>query len=197
MSGKNKGLYLFPKGEALRFFIATLEVSAFLKQGINHFGNTKAQALRSFIIFFAMFPLDYAFLYVLRGDFAKLQDFSFLEICYYDSLRLILLMLFSITIVYALCKIHKKTQYFPRFVIGMNWLNLIQMFFYLPILVFLWSGLHSMDDMSVLVSLFLLYYNIVAVFFIKHSLKISWPMSAYVVFVIFIADEIGSQMLLY
>ncbi|MBK9586672.1 MAG: hypothetical protein KA099_04740 [Alphaproteobacteria bacterium] len=187
----------FPADEFRRCLIGTLENACFLKQGAERFTNSVEEAMRSFWLLLLSVPLNFSAVLFLSQHSEKLKSAPALALIEQEATRLVFVNLFFILAVYVLCKIHQRLENFPRYLAGMNWLQLIPILFETPIHLMVWSGLHTLDEVTMLEAFFMVYILFVTGYFIMNSLKIRAPMAVFLVFMMFIVEDMTRHALLY
>lgn len=187
----------FPQEEFRRCLTGTLENACFLKQGAERFTSSVEEAMRSFWVLLFSLPLNFSAVLILSAESEKLKNAPALILFEQEAMRLVFVNLFFILAVYALCKIHNRLEYFPRYLAGMNWLQVIPILFEAPIHLMVWSGLHTVAEVTLLELFFMIYILSVSAYFIRNSLKISIPMAVWIVFMMFIIEDVTRHALLY
>ncbi|MCB1840147.1 MAG: hypothetical protein KDI61_07795 [Alphaproteobacteria bacterium] len=182
--------FFFTGEELKRGLIGTLEIACFLKHGVARFAKTTDEVMRSFWIVLLTFPLNCSTVLFLSTQNDGMSDLPAPELIYLEAVRVVFVTLFNVLAVYTLCIIHKRLEYFPRCLAGMNWLGIIPAIVETPIHIMVWMGAHTLEDIAPLEMIFLVYTLFISGFFIMHSLNIRWPMAAYVVFLITCVEEI-------
>ncbi|MBK6895561.1 MAG: hypothetical protein IPH06_03085 [Alphaproteobacteria bacterium] len=187
----------FPADEFRRCLIGTMENACFLKQGAERFTNSVEEAMRSFWLLLFSMPLNFSAVLFLSRESEKLKDAETLLLIEQEATRLVFVNIFFILAVYMLCKIHNRLEFFPRYLAGLNWLQVIPILFETPIHLMVWSGLHTLDEVILLEMFFMIYVLLMTGYFIRNSLKISIPMAAWLVFMMYIVEDITRHALLY
>ncbi len=187
----------FPADEFRRCLIGTLENACFLKQGVNRFTNSAEEAMRSFWIILLSVPLNFSAVLFLSRHSEKLKDAVALNLVEQEAMRLVFVNLFFIFAVYLLCKIHNRLEFFPRYIAGINWLQLIPLLFETPIHLMVWSGAHTLEEIQLLEALFMIYVLAMTAYFIMNSLKVRAPMAVWIVFMMYIVEDVTRHALVY
>lgn len=187
----------FPADEFRRCLIGTLESACFLKQGVERFSNSVEEAMRSFWIILLSVPLNFSAVLFLSQHSEKLKDAVALSLIEQEAMRLVFVNLFFILALYFLCKIHNRLEFFPRYLAGMNWLQLIPILFETPIHLMVWSGLHTLEEIGLLEAMFMVYVLAMSTFFIMNSLKVRVSMAAWVVLMMYLVEDATRHALVY
>ena len=179
-----------------RCLVGAVEFGCFLKQATNRYTNSKSDAIFSFWVVGASLVFDILFLLSIQENNESLKDWGIDQIIIFDTIRVTFVLSMNLLFTYTLCKIHRKTENFWKFLTAYNWLSSFFIILYSPLLIMLALGIHTTADMANLLVLTWIYSYSVIAFLIRHTLQISMPMAVYLAFIFFTMEYLSSSILL-
>lgn len=177
-------------------FLGCFELSLFMKDGLSRFQNDQKALYISFII-----PITITFsLLIAAVPYAYTSDLEFQKISLVSLTNLLLAketMTFaaSIGFIYAICRFTDRLEHFKKALIASNWSALIGALLFLPVLFLMIKGTYSYDDLYPTMIVSTIYGYAISAFILKHTLRIPWELSVFMV-VCFIAINEGGVDLL-
>ena len=177
-------------------FLGCFELSLFMKDGFSRFQNDQKALYLSFIIpIIATFGLLIAALpYAYSAD-TEFQKISLISLTNLLLAKETLTFAAAVGFIYAMCKFTGRRQHFKKALITSNWSAMIGALLFLPVLFLMVKGAYSYDDLYPTMIISSLYAYAILAFIFKHTLRIPWELSAFMV-VCFIAINEGGVDLL-
>ncbi len=175
---------MFKKEEIKNNLMGCLEVFLFMKQGVGRFSDSRVDALKSFLIPFALLPVTLTIIMALPDESVG----PFELILPLHIVRIILAIVLFLTAVYFLAKQLGREEHFYKFLNVSNWCNIPGLILVLPFVY----GIVSDQDMAafeayaVFVTLVGYVYG---AFVLTHCFRIPWEMGGFIAIIGLAIDE--------
>lgn len=168
--------------EIKRNLLASFEIYLFMPRGVERFEVTPEKAIRSFLIPITLMPLAI----IAMIHFSGVQFYTaFVAI---NIVKMFLAMGLFFTAVYFLTKHFERHQYFYRFVMISNWLNILGLVLLLPIFVGIFMGIPQKDMESYAIFSSLLGY-VYSAFVLTHCFRLPWELGGFMAIVGLAIDD--------
>ncbi len=154
--------------------LGCLEISLFMRHGIERYDNSRVAAIRSFLIPLLLMPVA---LYVT----AALDDSGgpYTGLIVLHGFKLVIAIVLFLTIVYFIAKQYDRQEHFNRFVSISNWSSIPAMLLVAPILYLVLTGQDTIPLESYAVFITLLGY-VYSAFIITHCFKMPWQLGGFI-----------------
>jgi len=167
--------------EIKRNLLGGLEVALFMRVARERFGNTKGEALRSFLIPVLFLPLTIFTLYMYPNTELPEQAAGIMALLY--CLRMVAVWVFFFGIVYWITAEVDRKTYFYKFVIASNWLSVPATVCFLPVLWMIASGAYSWAELYPFMMCLMFYTYAFTAFMASYVLRIPWELAGFIVFI--------------
>ncbi|PJB70296.1 MAG: hypothetical protein CO093_08500 [Alphaproteobacteria bacterium CG_4_9_14_3_um_filter_47_13] len=174
--------------EIKRNLLGALEVALFMPVARTRFGDTKEEAIRSFIVPVLLFPLILIALYtypqILMTDYPETlagQSPHVISLMY--GLRMLAMWGAFFSTVYWIAREIDRKKYFYQFMIASNWLTLPATIIFLPVGWMLVTGAYSWHDLSAFTMFLMLYTYAFTAFMSAYVLRVPWELAGFIVFI--------------
>lgn len=166
--------------------LGCFEICLFMKEGVNKFGSSKQESLRSFLIPILFMPLA---LYVsaLVSDSSE-SFFTYIL----KGVQIVIGYGLFLTLVYLGAKQFQKQENFPKFVTAYNWITLPLMLFVLPIIFIVFTGGNYEGLKTYAVFITIISYVFTG-FIATYALRLPWELGAVVAVISMAIEEVLSK----
>ncbi len=175
---------MFTAKEIKNNLLGCLEVFLFMPSGIERFGQTKSDALRSLIIPFSLLPITLMVIMALPEESAGPMNI----VLPIHIVRIFAAVILTLLVIYYLAKQFKREEYFFRFWAASNWCNIMGFIFIMPIIVGLMLG-HDMAAFEAYAVFITLVGYVYSAFIITYCFKLPWEMGGFIAIVGLAIDE--------
>lgn len=165
--------------EIKRNLLGSLEVALFMPVARTRFGDTRDEAIRSFIVPILLFPLTLMAVYMFPQ--AELAGNSGHTIALLYSLRMAAMWGIFFGAVYWITKEIDRKKHFYQFVIATNWLTVPSTIVFLPVAWMLLSGIHTWQELYPFMICLMLYTYAFTAFMAAYILRVPWELAGFVV----------------
>ncbi len=160
-----------------RNLLGVFEIALFMPLARKRFGNTREEALRSFIVPLLLLPLTLiSFYFLTKPEGAPL--FGVL-----NSLRLAVIGAMFYGSVYWIAKTVGRKEYFYQFVIALNWLSVAATAIFLPLAWMMVTGTQTWAELAPFAGCLIAYICAFTCFMATYVLRITWELSGFIVFI--------------
>jgi len=170
-----------------RNLIGVLEIALFMPAARTRFGDTKDEAIRSFLVPVLLFPLTMLGVYMIPQ---AMVDGSAHTIALLYGLRTVAVWGLFFGAVYWIARQVNRMEHFYQFVIASNWLALPATLVFIPIGWMLLAGLHTWAELYPFMMCLIIYTYAFTGFMASCVLRIPWELAGFIVFIgMFVNDS--------
>lgn len=175
---------MFTAKEIKNNLLGCLEIFLFMPSGIERFGKTKSDALKSLIIPIALLPLTLMVIMALPEEAAGPVNI----VLPIHIIRIVAAVVVFLIVVYYLAKQFNREEYFYRFWSASNWCNVVGLVMVSPIMIGVFSGYDMAVFESYAVFITLVGY-VYSAFIITYCFKLPWEMGGFIAILGLAIDE--------
>ena len=166
--------------EIKRNMLGGLEIALFMPIGRTRFGESRDEAIRSFIVPALLFPLTLLAVYLSpRGG--GIDSANMISLLY--SLRMLAVWVVFFGTVYWIARETDRKKYFYKFVIASNWLTVPASIVFIPVLWLLMNGTHTWQELYPFMICLLLYTYAFTAFMAAYVLRMPWELAGFITFI--------------
>lgn len=166
--------------EIMRNLLGSLEVALFMPAARKRFGDSKEEAIRSFVVPILLFPLTLAAVYLYPKEAIAHNSANMLSLIY--SLRMVAIWALFFGTVYWIAKEIDRKKYFYQFVIASNWLTVPATVVFIPVAWMLLAGIQTWEEIYPFMVCLLLYTYAFTAFMAAYVLRVPWELAGFIVF---------------
>lgn len=165
--------------EVRRNTLGVLEIALLMPIARTRFGDTKEEALRSFVVPVLLFPLTLMLVYMHPSTADQSAD----AIPLLHSLRTVALSVIFLATVYWIVREVDRKKHFYQFVVASNWLSLPAAVIFIPVIWMIGTGTYTWQELAPFMTCLTLYIYAQTAFMAAHVLRIPWELAGFIVFV--------------
>lgn len=174
---------VYTKTEIKNNLLGCLEIFLFMGKGIDRFGSTRRDAIRSFILPVVLLPFVLAIMPVLSEAEGPVGLFVTLH-----AVRSIVTTVLIFSLVYFMSRQYDRQQHFFRFLTVSNWMNVPGLVLCTPIFFAFLPGVGVDPFRSYAIFLTVTGY-VYAAFIIARTFRIPWEMGGFIAVLILAIDQ--------
>ncbi len=167
--------------EIKRSLLGVLETALFMPNARARFGDTKDEAIRSFLVPVLLFPLTLMAVYLAPHSSVGGGSAHMIALLY--GLRMAAVWSLFFGAVYWIARGVDREKHFYQFVIASNWLAVPATAVFIPVAWMLLSGTHTWDELYPFMVCLILYTYAFTGYMAAHVLRIPWELAGFIVFV--------------
>lgn len=167
--------------EIKRNLLGGLEIAIFMPVARTRFGDSREEAIRSFLVPVLLLPLT--LLAVHLSPKAAMADQSAYMVSLLYILRTVLMWGAFFGTVYLIAREVDRKKYFYQFVIASNWLTVPASVAFLPITWMLVSGAYTWAELYPFMICMLLYTYAFTAFMSAYILRIPWELAGFIMLI--------------
>ncbi len=173
---------MFTKSEWKLNLVGCMEILLFMPIGVERFGSSLNDAVRSFIVPILLLPI------LLSVMVAMSDGFPLSILLSLHMIRVVLAAVIFFTVVYFLSKQFERQEHFYKFVNVVNWSNILGVTMTLPILVALVMGydIAALESYAVFITIVGYIYS---AFILTHCFRFPWEMGGFIAIVGLAIDQ--------
>lgn len=166
--------------EAKRNLLGVLEVALFMPVARTRFGDTKEEAIRSFLVPVLLFPLTWFAANMVPHGGAAGGSSHIIALLYVLRMAAVWAVFFGT--VYWIAREVDRRKYFYQFVIASNWLTVPATAVFIPVAWMLLAGTHTWQELYPFMVCLILYTYAFTGFMAAYVLRIPWELAGFIVF---------------
>lgn len=166
--------------EILRNLLGGLEVALFMPVARTRFGNTKDEAIRSFVVPILLFPLALLAVYNMPEESLTRHSANMISLMY--ALRMFGIWVLFFGTVYWIAREIDRKKHFYQFVIASNWLTVPATAVFIPVGWMLLAGMHSWEELYPFMVCLMFYTYAFTAFMAAYVLRVPWELAGFITF---------------
>lgn len=177
----------FSRTEIRTGLLGCFETALLMRSGPKRFGNTRDEAMRSFLLPALLFPASILlfFLSGMPGEIGATNN----TILILMSLRAVAIwVLFFGTIAWVLRHVNHM-DHFYRFVIASNWLSVPALIMFMPVFYLVMGGTYSWDEVYPLTMILTLVLYFLGAYVAVYALVIPWEMALFFTMIAMVIND--------
>lgn len=151
-----------------------------MRSGLEHFNNDFKSMLKSFVWVFAGLVLSLSVFPLLYDAKVELHDTPMYQAMLIFCFKFVLNISLGFLFVYYVCKILKKLDQFIKFVTAVNWLSVVNIVLFLPLLALMYLGVSEFSGLYSAIITISVYGYVLSAFLVRYVMEIPWELAIFI-----------------